>query len=215
MLKRIVDALADVNTTARDFLDVTRDRKGTEISDNCYRDWECSVAELRRQMDKAGCFKMPRHQLYQTDREQKVYDALRTLAREVGEDVNTPLVASALPPLPSEGATARLDKVLMLLQEYVSPPRETADDGPLLTSLQMKIMAALWKLKATNKDRRQTRKELLPEVDRNTSVDSLKEPLADLKRFGYSCSARGCDGGCWLTQAGIDRAKKLKKVRKR
>jgi hypothetical protein len=124
-LPHIANSAWAVLQSARSFLNVTRDGKGTPISNTLYRKWECKRAEVRRRMTAAGYLSL-RHQLFPTEKEQEAYDALRTLAEYVGKSPQAPFVASAPPPLPDEASTARLAEIVKALEEFLPPPDSSA-----------------------------------------------------------------------------------------
>jgi hypothetical protein len=129
LLSAIAGTLRAVLKSAREFLNVTRDGMGTRLSNTRYRQWECSLGELRRFMVAADCLNLP-HRLLRTDLDQTAYDALGTLAREVGKSPQAPTSASALPPLPREAVVARLEEILKALEEFLHvPPQGSPGHG--------------------------------------------------------------------------------------
>jgi hypothetical protein len=124
-LSAIADALRTVLRSARAYLDDTSNGEADGLRNTLYREWECSRSKLRRCMVAGGVFKL-HHQLLPTAEGQKAHDALRRLARNVGEHQQAPSVAGALPPLPTEASTARLAVVLTLLEEFLRAPPQGA-----------------------------------------------------------------------------------------
>jgi hypothetical protein len=122
----IADAVRALLQSHRRVRDGTLNGKGTRLSDARYYIFECSLGELRRQLAAAGCFNL-HHQLFSTAEETVAYEALRTLAREVGESPQAPLVAGAPVPLLGDASAALLADVVRALEEFLSPapPSET------------------------------------------------------------------------------------------
>jgi hypothetical protein len=140
----IADSVRAVLQSRRRFLNATRDGKGTPLSDELYFEIECRLGELRRHMAAAGCFTL-RRQHYSTAKEAKAYEALRTLAKEVGESPQAPVVASAPAPLAGKGGAARLAEVLTTLKEFlrappVAPPPEQPAPPRLTVDLACKTI---------------------------------------------------------------------------
>jgi hypothetical protein len=117
----ITDSARATLPSARAFLNATRVGKGTPTSNTLYRKWECNIADLRRRMTAAGYFNLP-HRLFSTAEEQEAYDALRTLAKVLGEAPPAALVASAPPPLPDEASAALLAEVVTALEGFLPSP---------------------------------------------------------------------------------------------
>lgn len=117
-LSAIADAIRTLLQSAHAYLDDVSNGDADGLRNTLYREWECSHNKLRRCMAAGGVFKL-RHQLLATAEGQKAHDALRRLARNVGEYQQAPSVAGAVPPLPTEASTARLAVVLTLLEEHL------------------------------------------------------------------------------------------------
>jgi hypothetical protein len=73
-----------------------------------------------------------------------------------------------------------------------------------LSPLQYDILDALRALKATDPDKRATGPDIAGKVGGDTTDQSVKAPLADLKRRGLVDSRTGRNGGTWLTSPGLD-----------
>jgi len=130
----IADSARVTLQSAHAFLNATRDGKGTRLNNTLNLKWECNLGELRRRMAAAGCFKL-RHRLFPTAEEQEAHDALETLAKDVGENPQAPLVASAPPPLPDEASAARLAEVVTALEKFLpAPPSEPTTDPKFIHS---------------------------------------------------------------------------------
>ena len=124
-LSAIADAIRTLLQSAHAYLDDVSNGDADGLRNTLYREWECSHNKLRRCMAAGGVFKL-RHQLLATAEGQKAHDALRRLARNVGEYQQAPSVAGAVPPLPTEASTARLAVVLTLLEEHLRAPPQGA-----------------------------------------------------------------------------------------
>ncbi len=92
------------------------------------------------------------------------------------------------------------------------PPTESTDaaaehDGrqtEALSPLQYDILDALRDLKATDPEKRVPGREIAAKVGGDTTEQSVKAPLADLKRRGLVDSRTGRNGGTWLTPHGLN-----------
>jgi hypothetical protein len=133
----IADSVRGVLESRRKFLNATLDGKGTPLSDVIYFDIECSLGELRRRMAAAGCFNLP-HQHYATRKEAMAYEALRTLAREVGESSQAPVVASAPAPLLGEASARRLAAFVTAVEEFLPVPQSEPPAGSTAPPLSSK-----------------------------------------------------------------------------
>jgi hypothetical protein len=72
-----------------------------------------------------------------------------------------------------------------------------------LSPLQCDILEALRSLKATDPEKRRTGPEIASKVGGGATAQSVKAPLADLKRRGLVDSNTGRKGGSWLTSKGL------------
>jgi hypothetical protein len=97
------------------------------------------------------------------------------------------------------------------------PPLASADafaapDAPSQfhpSERQDSILAAMYELGATGRNRRKTRREIASTVQRGLSAASIGADCAVLKENEYVGSQEGSGGGCWLTSKGIGRAKQI------
>jgi hypothetical protein len=71
-----------------------------------------------------------------------------------------------------------------------------------MSPLQYDILDALRTLRATDEEKRVTGGEIANKVGGDATAQSVKEPLADLKRRRLVDSKTGRDGGSWLTSEG-------------
>jgi DNA-binding IscR family transcriptional regulator len=65
------------------------------------------------------------------------------------------------------------------------------------------MLDALRELKATDPEKLVTGQEIADEVGGDTTCQSVKAPLADLKHRGLVDSKTGRMGGTWLTPEGL------------
>jgi hypothetical protein len=72
-----------------------------------------------------------------------------------------------------------------------------------MSPLQYDILDALRQLKATDPARRATGADIANKVGGDTTDQSVKAPLADLKRRDLVGSTTGRKGGSWLTPGGL------------
>jgi hypothetical protein len=88
---------------------------------------------------------------------------------------------------------------------------EGADEKPIeaLSPLQYDLLEALRSLKAIDHEKRATGPEIAKKVGGEATEQSVKAPLADLKRRGLVQSKTGRNGGTWLTENGLDFINKL------
>jgi hypothetical protein len=73
-----------------------------------------------------------------------------------------------------------------------------------LSPLQYDLLDALRSLKAIDPEKRVTGPTLADKVGGGATAQSVKDPLADLKRRDLVDSQTGRKGGTWLTKIGLD-----------
>jgi hypothetical protein len=81
-------------------------------------------------------------------------------------------------------------------------PQEKQADA--LSPLQYDILDALRSLKAFDPDKRAAGPDIAAKVGGDANGQSVKAPLAELKRRGLVDSRTGRSGGSWLTEAGLN-----------
>jgi hypothetical protein len=79
-----------------------------------------------------------------------------------------------------------------------------------LSPLQYDILDALRGLRATDPEKRATGPDIAGKVGGDATGQSVKAPLADLKRRGLVDSRTGRQGGSWLTPKGLTHIKALR-----
>jgi hypothetical protein len=80
---------------------------------------------------------------------------------------------------------------------------ETALPDPPLAPLRLDILHALRTLKATDSEKRVTGAKIAKKVGGDATAQSVKAPLADLKRRGLVDSRTGKKGGSWISSQGL------------
>jgi hypothetical protein len=90
---------------------------------------------------------------------------------------------------------------------------EVADTTKPPSPLQLDILQALRTLNATDSDKRETGAEIAAKVGGDATEQSVKAPLADLKRRSMVNSATGRKGGSWLTPQGLACINSLRPMR--
>jgi hypothetical protein len=79
-----------------------------------------------------------------------------------------------------------------------------------LSPLQYDILEALRLMNATDPEKRATGPDIASKVGGDATDQSVKTPLANLKRRGFVDSKTGRHGGSWLTSQGMDCITKLR-----
>jgi hypothetical protein len=96
----------------------------------------------------------------------------------------------------------------------IEPADETSPFGfpvpPQLGEREQLVLRVLLEGKAFDSDHRMTTAEIaVKAAGKTTDANQYKEVVAELKRLGYVDTKEGRGGGCWLTEAGRQRAEKL------
>jgi site-specific DNA-cytosine methylase len=73
---------------------------------------------------------------------------------------------------------------------------------PKIRELHAYALQAMQALKATNKCSRKAAKDIAKATVGEADESKVKEPLADLARWGYAGSVQGRNGGSWITKEG-------------
>jgi hypothetical protein len=106
----------------------------------------------------------------------------------------------------------------------VEPERAGADDNgagadadhapedPALSDLEYDILEALYRLKATDPEKRRTAEDLAGRIGGGATAASCKVPVARLGRRGLVRTKEGRSGGCWLSPAGVALIKRARKL---
>lgn len=72
-----------------------------------------------------------------------------------------------------------------------------------LTSRQLDCLDALRSINAISKDTRRSADRIASTIERSADANTVKVPLAELKRLGLVDSSRGRGSGSWITEVGL------------
>ena len=82
------------------------------------------------------------------------------------------------------------------------PADHSQEETPNVRDLHADALEAMLTLKAVNRDSRKSAKDIAKAAVGAADENKVKEPLADLARWGYAGSLQGRKGGSWITQQG-------------
>jgi hypothetical protein len=102
------------------------------------------------------------------------------------------------------GQAAAFDKARAGQSEGTGARDQDEMQIEVMSPLQYDILDALRNLKAIDPEKRVTGPDIASKVGGGATEQSVKGPLADLKRRGLVDSKTGRHGGSWLTSKGLD-----------
>lgn len=210
---RFLQEVATVRRSAERLLQEPPD----DISDAAiaaFKEWrdECRAIQLQAErLHVDGCWYLDQvYQASESDPTERSQAARAILQTDMGggqlEEVHAAVEsmfawASENQPSDIEVATA---------EAVSATPSTTIVDDPLNERGQH-VLIAMLELDAVDSDRRRTTEEIaVKALGDGTDPNALKNVMSDLKTRQYVLSKTGRGGGCWLTEKGQERARKLR-----